>query len=285
MGVEVWMAGLHRGDSLGPAGASWAPGGLWARGGPAEPAPPALRPFKEVQARLEKLPRSHCLAHLDQVDALVRLSPDVAAAKVSLALPREDAPDSTPGGEPPLRDPGHSEWLHGFALLLRTRGEHDWRVACFAHGAFPRGGPCGIDGEVAPSKRGADYASLSEVEVLVRQYMRGEAQGAPGAWAFAVHRGEVQGEPLEEHAAGPAGPAAAREGVAGEDLGSDSLLALQRYDRVVSIDIAGEAAALARAQVASPEGVRSALLLLLRCGERWDLVALAHCLHPAPALE
>ena len=119
----------------------------------------------------------------------------------------------------------------------------------------------------------------------MRQYVRGEAQGAPGAQAFAVDRGEVRGEPLEEHVAGPAGPVAAREGVTGEGLGSECLLALQRYDRVVSIDIAGEAAALARAQVAAPEGVRSALLLLLRCGERWDIVALAHCLHPAPALE
>ena len=90
-------------------------------------------------------------------------------------------------------------------------------------------------------------APIVEVEALVRQYVRGEAQGAPGAQAFAVDRGEVRGEPLEEHVAGPAGPVAAREGVTGEGLGSECLLALQRYDRVVSIDIAGEAAALARA--------------------------------------
>ena len=122
LGVEVWLAGLHRGDALGPAGASWAPGGFWARGGGATTSPPALRPWREVVAGLEGLPRSHRLAHLDQLETLVRLSPDIAAAKLSLCLPREGTPDALPGGEHPLQDLAHSEWLHGFALLVRARG-------------------------------------------------------------------------------------------------------------------------------------------------------------------
>ena len=285
LGVEVWLAGLHRGDALGPAGASWAPGGFWARGGGATTSPPTLRPWREVVAGLEGLPRSHRLAHLDQLETLVRLSPDIAAAKLSLCLPREGTPDALPGGEHPLQDLTNSEWLHGFALLVRAQGAGGggWRVACFAHGAFPRGGPRGLDGEVAPSRRGADYASHSEVEALVRRYMGGEACGASGGRAFTVDPGgKLQDVPLEELAASSAGAEADREGVLGGGLGSDDLLALQRYERVVSIDIAGEAAALARAQLASPHGVRAAMLLLLRCGGHWEVVAVAHCLYPAP---